>query len=191
MKWSRGLEAFAAMVRSVLPRLDYQACYFAKVVAFNFDRQQVDLVPDDPRFPGMQGIPLRGFPGAVFDLRDPVTGQVADGITMLVGWEDANPARPFALGFGVGARVPSVTLNADQLFLGGEDGAEPPPKGTTYRAAEDALNKARAVAIAAVGAGLSSLGYTGAAVAVAADAAAQTAFDGAAASYLATNAKVK
>lgn len=141
MKWSRGLEAFAAMVRSVLPRLDYQACYFAKVVAFNFDRQQVDLVPDDPRFPGMQGIPLRGFPGAVFDLRDPVTGQVADGITMLVGWEDANPARPFALGFGVGARVPSVTLNADQIYLGGEDGAEPAAKGQTLQTFLDGLTK--------------------------------------------------
>ena len=134
MKWGRTMEAFAAMVRGVLPTLDYQASYFGKVVAFNFDRQEVDVVPDDARMPTMAGVPLRGLPGAIYDLRrGPGSNAVADGVTVVISWENGDPSRPYAMGFGKGAHVPSITLNADQIILGGGDGTEPAAKGQTLQ----------------------------------------------------------
>ena len=126
------------MVRGVLPTLDYQACYFAKVVEFNFDRQQVDLEPDavrdgKPLLPTMQGVPFRGPAGALWT----VAVGTEPPPTVLVTWENGDPSRPVAFGFGTGAHVLRLTLNADQIYLGGEDGAEPAAKGKTL---QDYLN---------------------------------------------------
>lgn len=126
------------MVRSVLPRLDYQACYFAKVVKWDEQRQQVDLAPDDARWPTMQGVPFRGPAGALWNI-DTNTSQPP---TVLVTWENGDPSRPVAFGFGTGAHVLKVTLNADQIYLGGEDGAEPAAKGQTLQDYLNSLAKA-------------------------------------------------
>lgn len=124
------------MVRSVLPRLDYQASYFGKVVSFDQGRQQVDVVPDDARLPTMQGIPLRG-PAGVHWTIDPSTAP-----SVAISWENGDPSRPFAFGFSTGAHVLSATWNADQLILGGAAGAEPPPKGVSLNNALDTFTSA-------------------------------------------------
>jgi hypothetical protein len=128
--FSRGLEAFRKMVLAVLPRLDYQACYFAKVVKFDQGRQQVDLEPDDARLPTLQGVPFRGPPGALWHIDE------SSKPTVLVTWENGDPSRPVAFGFAAGAHVLKATWTADLLELGAA-GGEPPPLGNTYRSAED------------------------------------------------------
>lgn len=178
MKWSRGLEAFAALVRGVLPRLDYQACYFGKVVKFDATRQQVDVVPDDARLETMQGVPLRGPAGIDWNISP------AGSPSVVISWENGDPSRPFAMGFSTGAHVLKATWNADQLNLGGDAGAEPTIKGTAYRTAEDALFKALAAFVASPP--VAALATTEAT----AVAAAFTAFNTATASYLATKVRV-
>lgn len=131
MQWDRLKENIAAIVRGSLPRLDYFACYFAKIVAFDKGRQQVDVEPDDARLPTMQGIPFRGPPGAFWDI-DPNGGP-----TVMITWLNGDPARPVAFGFGTGAHVLSLTLNADTLNLGGAAGAERASRGESLNAALD------------------------------------------------------
>jgi hypothetical protein len=76
----------------------------------------------------MGGIPFRhGLPGAVVG--------VAKGTTVLVGWSGGNPSQPYACLWAGGEGVASLTLNATTLNLGGEEGAEPPPKGVTLNGA--------------------------------------------------------
>jgi hypothetical protein len=133
MQWDRLKENIAAIVRGSLPRLDYYANYYGRVVKFDEPRQQVDVVPDDARLPTMQGVPLRGPAGAHWTI------DVAGSPSVLITWENADPARPVAFGFGTGAHVLSLTLNADQIYLGGTDGAEPAAKGTTLQAYLNAL----------------------------------------------------
>ncbi len=83
----------AALIRSVLSRVDYFAFYAAKVVAQSADLSTVDLVPDDTKLPGLQAIPVRlGMPGCAV--------QVAAGARVLLGFENGDPSRPFAALWG-------------------------------------------------------------------------------------------
>lgn len=83
-----------------------------------------------------------------------------------------------------------LRIENSQIFVGGVAGAEPPPKGTTYRAAEDAVFTSIVAAIVALGAGLTALGVHTHETAVTNLGTQMTTFNGAAASYLATKAKV-
>lgn len=130
-------DAWDALVHSALPHVDYLALYAARVVVFDKDHQTIDVRPDDPRLPGMGGIAFRhGLPGAVVD--------VAKGTTVLVGWADGDPSKPYACLWGGGEAVASLTLNALRLNLGGEEGAEPVPKGLSLNAALSGFSAALA-----------------------------------------------
>lgn len=172
-----------ALIRAAVPRLDYYTLYDGKVVKWNKAAQTVDVSFSDSRMPSMSGVPFMRGPGETFD--------VLPGTHVMVGSKDGDPAKDFACLWSGGEHVRQRVLNADDLILGGEFGAEPPPLGTTYRTAEDALFKANAAAIAALAAGLQALGYSGAGVAASAMAEAQVAFDAGKLSYLAKNVKVK
>lgn len=83
VKW--GLAQF---VRAVFSRIDYLALYPAKVIAQRGDGS-LDVVPDDGRFAGLSGVPVRyGIPG--------VTATVAPGARVLIGFAGGDPSRPIA-----------------------------------------------------------------------------------------------
>jgi hypothetical protein len=120
------LSTFQALMRAAFPRIDYYATYFGKVVAWDFAHQTVDVTPSDPRLPGMSGVPFRhGLPGVMAD--------VASGASVAITWLDGDPSRPIASSWGGSEQVLRLTLNADQIFLGGADGSEPAARGQTLQ----------------------------------------------------------
>lgn len=78
---------FAQLVKSAVPRLDWFALYRGKVLGQSGNT--VDVQPDDARLPAMSKVPLRhGLPG--------VSVSVQPGTSILVGWENGDPSRPYA-----------------------------------------------------------------------------------------------
>ena len=171
-------EAFAAAVKSVAG-VDYFACYWARVVSQS--GSTIDVEIDNPTvakfMPTMARVPLTmPAPGASVSMA--AIGRV------LIGWSGGDPARPYAFAPDADTHLNKLVLNADQLFLGGETGAQPAIMGTTYRKAEDAYLKA-------ISAGLSAaLGAVGLPSAVTALATADTAWSVASPTFLATKTKV-
>jgi hypothetical protein len=108
--------------------------YYGHIVKFHSDSQRVDVEPNDPRLPSMSNVPFRhGLPGVVVAV-DP-------GTSVLIGWENGDPARRFACLWQGGEHVSGVTFSADAftvngqtVTLGGALLAEPPLKGTTHNA---------------------------------------------------------
>lgn len=126
MQWDRLTKYLIRIIESATSKYDYYGMYWAKVVAFNLGSQQADLAPNDPRLPTMAGIPFRGgLPATVLD--------VVPGTSLLVGWENGDPTRPFCMGWGGGEAVHKIVITADQIILGGEAGAEPAAKATTLQ----------------------------------------------------------
>ena len=116
--------SFWALVKAAIPRVDYYALRVARVVKQSKDLTTVDLVPDDPRFPSMAGVPLRVTPGSSI--------QLGNSSTVLFGFSEGDPARPFAVILAGGDTPKTITIRADQIVLGG-DGAEPAAKGATLQ----------------------------------------------------------
>lgn len=84
----RLLAPFEALVRRLTSRIDFCALYACRVVAQNADGS-LELQPDDARMPSLSGVPIRhGLPG--------VSVTVAAGSRVLLGFENASPASPFA-----------------------------------------------------------------------------------------------
>lgn len=78
----------AAFTRSLAARMDYAAAWPARVVQQNADGT-LDLQPDDPRWSGLQKVPIDyGVPG--------VSAQIAPGSRVLLTFAAANPAAPRA-----------------------------------------------------------------------------------------------
>lgn len=115
--------ALFALFKASVPRLDYYTTYSAKVVIQSGDL--FDLQPDDARIPPMGGIPIRhGLPG--------VTIRIPPGSTVLVGWENGDPSRPFcALWQGGEGNVTRITIVADTIELGGS-GLDPIRDGLVH-----------------------------------------------------------
>lgn len=89
-------------------RIDRCALYPARVVSQD-DDGQLEVVLDDTRFPSLTRVPIRTFaPGA--------TIKVAAGARVLIGWESADLARPYAAlweaGTALELAVPVQTLLA-------------------------------------------------------------------------------
>lgn len=171
-----------ALFQAAVPRLDYYAKYDGEVVkwwprAAGEKYDSVDIKPSDARLPSMARIPFKGGPGEELD--------IAPGTHVLVGWENGDPARPCAFSWSGGEHVIKRVINADDLALGGEAGAEHTIKADTYRSAEDLYLDA---IVTGVQAALSSLSLTPAATALTA---AQNAFKASKAGYVTTNVRVK
>lgn len=149
MEWDRVKGAFFRAVRSADPRRDYYRLYRGVVVAQSPDLRQVDVVCDDPRLPatGLGGVPLRGIAGDRVDLRG-ANGRILPGTTVVVGWEDGDPSRVFAALWSLGVPTKRV-IAADEVIVGGEDGAEPPVKAS-YLDAETTFLKALKVYATAI-----------------------------------------
>jgi hypothetical protein len=91
--------SFAALAGAD-PRAFYRGVFAATLEAqAPFPSLRVDIVPDDPRWPPLSNIPLKtGVPGVsvVLKLRDAAGQRIGGKIKVLVGWEDADPSKPFA-----------------------------------------------------------------------------------------------
>ena len=178
------LGSFAKCVRASLPRLNYMTLYQGRLVKHDPVTHLVDVLPDDPDVPGMQGVPYKlGLPGAVLSL-------LPQGTTVMVGWSGGDPSQPFCCLPGGGEHVGSMTLNADQLTLGGDTGAQPPLKGTSFRTAQATLNQSQIATLTAMAAACTGplaplqAGFTALATAL-------TTFEAQQATFLATNVLVK
>lgn len=125
--WDRMKQSLFALIRAALPRVDYYALYYGKVVSWHTD-QTVDVQPNDPKLPSISGVLLRTPAGFVWDV-NPATET-----SVLVGWENGDPARPFALcAFTPGAHVRQIVVNADDIVLGGTAGAQKTVLGDVMR----------------------------------------------------------
>jgi len=81
-------QALEALVRRIVAPTDFDVLRPAKVVGQNLDNT-LELVPDDPSFPGLSKVPIRnGLPGTK------VT--VPNGERVLFGFEGRDPRAPYA-----------------------------------------------------------------------------------------------
>ena len=141
-------EPLTRIVKGAVPGVDYLGWYRARVVkealSATTRKMTVDVVPDDARIPPLSAITLKlGLPGAEV--------QISPGAYVLVGWENGDPAKPQAALWDGGEADPlKVVLNAVQLFLGTETGAEPAIKGITSQAQFTTLLTALATYAAAI-----------------------------------------
>lgn len=107
--------ALEALVRRTLWKVDYATIYPARVVAQAADGA-VDVRFDTDRLGDMQAVPLRVFvPGAVV--------KVAAGARLLVGFDGADPRRPYAMLFESGSltELEIATAGGARIKLTGAD----------------------------------------------------------------------
>jgi len=116
--------ALFALFKSSVPRLDYFAHYSGKVIS-QPNPGLLDVQPDDARLPSMGGIPIRnGIRGLTMD--------VPPGSTVMIGWENADPSRPYCESWGGGeADTIRITIVADTIELGGS-GLDPIRDGLVH-----------------------------------------------------------
>ena len=81
-------EAIEAVVARIMRRVDHHALYPARVVEQRGDGS-LDLVPDSPRVPPCQRVPVRTLRG--------LSVEVEPGARVLLGYEGGDPAAPVAL----------------------------------------------------------------------------------------------
>ena len=107
--------SFNALVRAAMARVPYAAPRIARVVSATTGGDGstlMDVVPEDPLFPSMQGVPLfHGSPGESITL--------SSGTRVVVEFSEADPARPFVRCWAGGESVAVRTLSAQTLNLGG------------------------------------------------------------------------
>lgn len=119
---SDGKAWLAAIVETVMRRVDYHALYVARVVT-QHDDGTIDVVPDTDKIPPMTEVPIRyGLPG--------ISAKVKPGARVLVGFEGGEASRPIATVWESAAieelRITSdkaVIVVAPDVQLGDEGGA--------------------------------------------------------------------
>lgn len=113
-------QAFADLVGSFFPQIDYFAFYPGTLKAMSADKKKVDVDPDNKKLlPGMGSIRLKlGMPGATVDV-EPGTGS-----RLLIGFEEGDPSKPYAMLWEQGEHVNHATLTADKITLNAS-GAQP------------------------------------------------------------------
>lgn len=147
MSFDRLKDPLSAIVRGMLPGVDYLGLYRATVVRESIrgdNSMIVDVLPDDLRIPSMSAVRLKlGLPAT--------TVQIVPGAHVGIGWEGGDPTKPFATTWDGGeADATQMTINAIQMFLGSQIGAEPTILGLSYRLAETTSNTAIISALSAV-----------------------------------------
>jgi hypothetical protein len=95
------LAALDRLLGRLTRRVDYTALWPARVVAQRGDGT-LDLVPDSPRVAPCQGVPYRTLRGLSVD--------VSAGARVLLGYEGADPSRPYALAWEIGSAT-AVRVN--------------------------------------------------------------------------------
>ena len=109
------------LIKGVLPNIDHQGLYFARVDAQR-SATRVDLRPEDPRLPrSMPNVPLLAGAGS----RDLFNRDAR----VLVGWSGGDPEHPYAIGFDGSETVVRHTQRAAKVELGGDNATNGVAKG--------------------------------------------------------------
>jgi hypothetical protein len=96
-------------IRAVTRQVDYCARYPCTVAGQNADGT-LELVPDSPKFVGLSKVKYRpGIPGA--------TLTVASGTRVLLGFDNADPSKPYAEGWDQVGTVTELDVNATLIKL--------------------------------------------------------------------------
>jgi hypothetical protein len=174
----RGKRALLAVIMSAMPGLEYHLQYPCRVVSQDSSDQTLDLHPDDPDAPQMQGVPLRKpFPDCDLFIKP--------GSRVVMIYEEGDPKKPAAVAWDMGSVSKirlgadiyevdgtTITLNAPNVTIGPTTAAiHPLLLSLIYRPAEDAMLTAMGAQLTALAATLA----TAAAAVTAAAAALQTA----------------
>ncbi len=108
--------ALARVLQSLIgSRLDFLAYYPGVATNQNADGT-LDIIPDDPRIPSVQGVPIRyGIPG--------VTATIANGARVLLGWAGGDPSKPIATVWE-SASVTAITFAGTTVNVGGASGLQ-------------------------------------------------------------------
>jgi hypothetical protein len=120
------LDHLRSLVEHFTAPYRYQGFYPAEVATQNEDGT-LEIKALHPQIAGLSRIPIRyGVPA--------VRAKIRRGSLVLVGYEAADPQRPYATDFALEAideliitvaGLGKVVVNADNIYLGGEDGAVP------------------------------------------------------------------
>ena len=99
--WAR----FVAMVDALVgPKFLYAGVWPGRVVSQGGDGT-LEVQPDDPRIPGLTGVPIRyGLPGTKV--------LVPSGARCRVGFEGGDPSAPYAFGFDEDADFTEITIGS-------------------------------------------------------------------------------
>ena len=111
-------EAFGALVRATPRRMDYRARYWARVISQS--GSTIDVQPEDPEVPDMGKVTLVMPPGESAD--SIVGGRV------LVGWTWPD-LKAYAESFDGAEHAGKRVISGDQVFVGGEGGADAAVQG--------------------------------------------------------------
>lgn len=121
----RAAAAWASAIGGAVVDTFYRASYVGELIQQEDDT--VDVRFKDARLPSMAKVPIySGVPG----LR---TTHAAGG-RVSISWAAADPAQPRAECFDASVSGGSLVINADQIVLGGETGAEPAVLGDVLKA---------------------------------------------------------
>lgn len=160
----RQKESLNQLVRTAMPRADYQAMYAATVASQNADLT-LELKPDAETLPPLSKVPIRtGIPG--------VEAKVAKGSRVLIGFDSADPSKAYAalweknslteLVVTATAKVtvaaPNVVVNSASVELGGTPAVQPVIKGTAYTGAEITMLGLLATALTELAQAVPSIG---------------------------------
>jgi hypothetical protein len=143
---SDDLDAIAQQAAARTDRVDYSRTYPATIIQQSGGT--VDVQPDQvggrDLLADMAGIPLLlGLPGASSD--------GAQGGKVRIGWLGGDPSKPYAVSFDASVAVQTLVLGVlGQLFLGGQDGSEPPLKGLTFNGLNATLLGALVIYVQAI-----------------------------------------
>ncbi len=100
--------ALAAVVQQLTGHTDYHAAYLAEVRGQNADFT-VELRPESPRLGDFSRVALRGLPG--------VQVRVKQGARVLLGFENGDPARPYAALFSADSLQEIVVTAETKIVL--------------------------------------------------------------------------
>lgn len=156
MNLDRTKQALAAFVLAQFPQIDYLALYGGKVVAQG-GANAFDFQPDDPRIPGVSGVPIKlPFPGFALTL-DPTQSPRA-----LLGWQNGDPSLP-ELRLWESPGLAQMTVSASQQLTFsapavnlGQAPTQPLVLGTVFTVALATLLGVLSAAFTAIAAGFAA-----------------------------------
>lgn len=110
----RAKAALLAMVGPAPASVDYRGIYRAKLITQSSNDQKCGVLPEDPRLPPMENVPLRhGIPG--------VRVLVQPGAHLQVGWENGRGDLPYVALWDTDANAVRIVLPSKQVFIGDDE----------------------------------------------------------------------
>jgi hypothetical protein len=103
--------------------IDYTKRYQAKVITQSGDFSTVDVKPVNPALPGLSKVPVMwGIPG--------VTAQIAPGDLVMIGFDSADPSKPYACDWQPAATTIQLNITATTIDIKANGNATVEATGT-------------------------------------------------------------